>query len=69
MEIIYSNIHNLFVALFGNYNPVSYTDGLGNIVVPSGAAGVNFEYVLSVLIFFLVVFEMFRLLGLFISRR
>lgn len=68
MEIVYSSIRDLFRALFGVYSPVSYTLADGTSVVPAGAAGVDFEYVLSVCIFALVVYCLFRLLGMLFQR-
>lgn len=68
MEIVYSSIRDLFRALFGVYTPVSYSLADGSSIIPAGASGVDFEYVLSVCLFALVVYCLFRLLGLLFQR-
>lgn len=68
MDIVYSSIRDLFRALFGVYTPVSFTLADGTSVIPAGASGIDFEYVLSVALFALVVYCLFRLLGLLFTR-
>lgn len=68
MSPVYSSIRELLSALFGSYQPVFYTDTSGVNIIPSGLAGVNMEYVASVFLFALVLWCLFRLLGLFFQR-
>lgn len=68
MSPVYSSIRDLLSSLFGVYTPISYTDSSGVSVVPAGLAGVNMEYVASVFLFALVLWCLFRLLGLFFQR-
>lgn len=68
MAPVYSSIRDLLVNLFGYYTPVSYTDTSGVGIIPSGIAGVDMEYVTSVCLFALVLWCIFRLLGLFFQR-
>ncbi len=65
---------NLIIELFGEYTPVSYMenvyDAAGEIVnmqevVASGVAGVDWPWLVGVLLFALVLYSLFRLLGVF----
>lgn len=56
-------------SFFGTYTPITYLDLEGNEIIPSGVAGVNFEYVFAMLIFLVAFYSFFRLLGTFISKR
>lgn len=68
MEISFNSLRDFFRAFFGIYTPISYVDSSGVSIIPSGLSGVDFEFVLSVLLFALIVYCLFRLLGFFISR-
>ena len=63
METTYNSLAQFMQALFGVYQPNGYEDASGNFVVASGFAGVDWQYVLSVAIFCLVVYCLFKLLG------
>lgn len=67
MESVFSSIKEFMQTIFGVYSPVTYTDSLGNVIVPSGLAGVDIPYLLSVCLFGLVVYSLFRLLGGFLK--
>ena len=58
-----TTLQEFMYALFGEYVPVGFEDGAGNFVVASGFAGVDWPYILSVCLFLLVVYCLFRLLG------
>ena len=51
-------------SLLGNYTPV--TDGSG--VIPAGLAGVDFPYVFRAVLFAIVVYSVFKLLGAIITK-
>lgn len=51
-------------SLFGTYTPV--VDGSG--VIPSGMAGVDFPYIFRALLFVIVVYSVFKLLGGIITK-
>ena len=68
MEVVYGTLAQFMQALFGVYNPVGYEDASGTFIVASGFAGVDWPYVLSVVLFLLVVYSLFRLLGGFIWK-
>ena len=53
-------------SLFGVYTPITYTIG-SDVVIPSGIAGVNMEYVLQGALFGLCLYCVFRLLGIALS--
>lgn len=64
-------MRDLIVALFGTYTPPTYTESLGEVtkeVIPSGAAGVDWPYVLGVLAFLLVLYSILRIFGAVISK-
>lgn len=54
---------NWLVSTFGTYTPVTYTDGSGVSVIPSGMAGVDWQYLAGVFIFCIFIFSLFRFLG------
>lgn len=68
---------NLLVELFGAYTPVTYTEYIYyiaadgsvvqdfNEVVASGLAGVDWPWVMGVFLFAIVLYSLFRLLGVF----
>ena len=65
---------NLIIELFGEYIPVTYMenvyDAAGEVVnmqevVASGVAGVDWPWLVGVLLFALVLYSLFRLLGVF----
>lgn len=60
---VLTQIQEFMQEMFGVYTPITYTNDAGATVVPAGFAGVNFEYVFSVLLFALTIYCLFRLLG------
>lgn len=68
---------SLIVQLFGSYSPVmthelvAYTAADGTVsyqlvdVVASGAAGLDWPWIMGVLLFAIVLYSLFRLLGVF----
>lgn len=50
--------------LLGVYTPVMDSSG----IIPSGMAGVDFPYVLRGLLFVIVVYSVFKLLGAIITK-
>lgn len=70
-------MRNMIIELFGRYTPVTYSeyfyytaaDGTVlqdyNEVVASGLAGVDWPWVMGVLLFAIVLYSLFRLLGVF----
>lgn len=63
MEIVYQSISEFMQALFGSYVPISYTDASGASVIPAGFAGVNWEYILGVALFGIIVYSLLRIVG------
>lgn len=66
-------MRDLIIAIFGTYSPVTTqvwneTEQVYDTVVASGAAGVDWTYVLGVFGFFLVLYCILRILGSVISR-
>ena len=66
-------MRDLMQSIFGVYTPVSYGvfDAEGNLLytaVADGAAGVDWPYVGGVLLFALVLYSFFRLLGVVFKR-
>lgn len=68
MEIVYQTIREFMQAIFGDYIPVSYTDGAGNSIIPAGVAGVDWQYVLGVALFCIIVYSLLRIVGGFICK-
>jgi len=65
---------NLIIELFGAYTPVTYMenvyDAAGEVVnmqevVASGVAGVDWPWVMGVILFAIVLYSLFRILGVF----
>lgn len=64
-------MRELIESLFGTYTPPTYTETVGELtqeVIPSGAAGVDWPYVLGVLAFLLVLYCILRIFGAVISK-
>lgn len=64
-------MRDLIESLFGTYIPPTYTETVGELtqeVIPSGAAGVDWPYVLGVLAFLLVLYCILRIFGAVISK-
>lgn len=55
-------------AIFGEYIPVSYTDSAGSSIIPAGVAGVDWQYVLGVVLFCIIVYSLLRIVGGLICR-
>lgn len=55
-------------SVLGTYTPVSYTDSYGVTIIPDGLSGIDWTYVLTALLFIVVVYSVFRILGSFLSR-
>ena len=51
--------------IFGVYSPVTYIDENGISIVASGLAGVDWIFITGVLLFAIVLYSFFRLLGVF----
>lgn len=63
---------DLIVSLFGEYIPVTYeviVDGVTQIVIADGVAGVDWPYVLGILIFVVVLSSVLRGLNGLLSRK
>ena len=70
-------MRNLIIQLFGSYTPVmtqelvplTAADGAVSYelvdVVASGAAGLDWPWIMGVLLFAIVLYSMFRILGVF----
>lgn len=68
---------SLIISLFGSYSPVmsqeavTYTAADGTVVtelvdvVASGSAGLDWPWIMGVLLFAIVLYSMFRILGVF----
>lgn len=63
MEVVYNTLAEFMQAVFGVYHPIGYEDASGNFIVASGFAGVDWPYILSVFLFCLIVYCLFRLIG------
>lgn len=66
-----TSLKAVIVDLFGSYVPVTYSDGTIDII-PSGLAGVDFEWLAGVLLFALSLYCVFRILGgilTYVNRR
>lgn len=63
MEIVFENLRSFMEWLFGAYTPVTYQSASGFDIIPDGLAGVDMSYVASVLLFSIVLYSLFRLLG------
>ena len=64
-------MRDLIETLFGTYTPPTYTEAVGEVsreIIPSGAAGVDWPYVLGVLAFLLVLYCILRIFGTVISK-
>ena len=64
-------MRELIESLFGVYTPPTYLETVGETVtevIPSGAAGVDWPYVLGVLAFLLVLYCILRIFGAVISK-
>ena len=64
-------MRELITSLFGAYTPPTYLETVGELtqeVIPSGAAGVDWPYVLGVLAFLLVLYCILRIFGAVISK-
>ena len=55
-------MRDIIIQLFGVYTPVTYNDGV-NDIIPSGAAGVDWVFVSGVLLFALSLYCVFRIMG------
>lgn len=61
-------LKDLIVNIFGTYEPVSYVDVDGVTQYLSGAAGVDWPYVLGAAAFILTIYCVLRIIGGVISR-
>lgn len=64
-------MRTLIESLFGVYTPPTYTEIVGETVqevIPFGAAGVDWPYVLGVLAFLLVLYCILRIFGAVVSK-
>lgn len=57
----------LIVSLFGSYIPTSYTNADGIDIIPSGMAGLDYEWLAGFVLFCLTFYCIMRLLGGVIS--
>lgn len=60
-------IKDTIIALFGNYIPVGYTVG-NDTIIPSGASGLDWEWLVGVLLFALSFYCIMRILGVIIQN-
>lgn len=55
-------MRDIIINLFGIYTPVTYNDGV-NDVIPSGMAGVDWTFIAGVFLFSLTLYCVFRVIG------
>lgn len=61
---------DLLIQIFGSYQPVTYdiSDGVTvSTVIAQGFAGVDWPYVLGVLLFGLMIYSLMRIVGVFLK--
>lgn len=56
-------MRDLMISLFGVYSPVQYVTTAGETIIPSGAAGVDWTFVLGVSLFSFFAFSCFKVIG------
>lgn len=62
-------MRDLMISLFGQYTPVTFIEPETSAeVVAQGAAGIDWPWVLGVLIFALALYSLFRIVGCFFRR-
>ena len=60
-------MRDIIVNIFGTYTPISYElDGVE--VVADGFAGVDWPYVLGVVLFGIVLYSVLRIIGVFLKK-
>lgn len=67
-EPIYASLAEFLNVLLGVYSPPSYiVDGV--TIIPAGMAGVDWEYMIRALLFIVVLYSLFRLIGGLLCRQ
>lgn len=61
-------MRDLIITLFGEYSPVTYEVSEGVQAVASGAAGIDWTWIAGVLLFAIVLWSFFRLVGVLLSH-
>lgn len=60
-------MRDIILNIFGSYSPVTYElDGVE--VVADGLAGVDWPYVLGVVLFGIVLYSVLRIIGVFLKK-
>lgn len=54
--------------VLGNYNPITYIDGSGTAIIPSGASGIDWSYIVSSFLLIVCIYSVFKLLGAVICK-
>ena len=55
-------------SVLGTYTPQSYVDEFGHEIIASGVAGVDWTYVFTGILFVVVIYCVFRILGSFLTK-
>lgn len=67
MQPVYSSLKAFMDILLGPYTPNTYVDN-GVTIIASGFAGVDWTYVVRAAAFLLVLYSVFRLVGVLFCR-
>lgn len=63
-----NTIKEIFQIFVGGYSPITYTDSTGISIIPSGFAGVDFQWIFSAVLIIIGVYSIFRIIGIIISK-
>lgn len=61
-------LRTLITNLFGSYAPITFTDVDSVDVIPSGCAGMDWEWIAGVALFAITLYSVFRLIGGLIKK-
>lgn len=58
-------------SILGDYEPISYVYKVGEDtinVIPSGVAGVDWRYMIGAIAFLIMLYSIFRIIGIFVDK-
>lgn len=58
-------------SILGDYEPISYVYKVGEDtfnIIPSGLSGVDWRYIIGAVAFLIMLYSIFRIIGIFIDK-
>lgn len=69
MNVVFTSLKVFLDNILGTYTPIVFSDSNGIDIIPNGFSGLDIPYIIRAITFLIVVYSLFRILGVIMSKR